>query len=98
MLHCPVMPDEGELGFLVAPERPRERMVPPMQATVFKAASKKRSKTAFFRQLPALVSRPFQCRMASSKTPVFIDTHIFPSRLVLERDRPTGIAEPRGVL
>ena len=62
---------KGELGFLVDPERPRERMVPPMQATVFKAASKKRLKTAFSRQLPAMVSRPFQCRMASSKTLVF---------------------------
>ena len=83
--------------FLVGPERSCERVASPMKATVFKAASKKMLKMAFFRLLSTMVSRSFYCRIASIKTDIIIDTWamIFPSRseLASKQIRRTGRAE-----
>ena len=50
-------------------------------------AAKKRSKTAFLRQLPAMVSRSFQCRISSIKTLVCL---VSASRLSGGEGRRTG--------
>ena len=65
---------KGGPVFLVGPERSCERVAPPMQATVFKAAPKKRSNGVYFGALKTIVSRALYSQLTSSKTDVIIDT------------------------